>query len=118
MKADPLDFQGIDYVEFYVSNARQAAHFYRTALGLVPLAYAGLETGVRDRASWLLGSGQVRFRLTSPLTPNGDPEISAHIACHGDGVKDIALRVAGATAAYDEAVRRGARWGAGATGIP
>jgi 4-hydroxyphenylpyruvate dioxygenase len=68
MKADPLDFQGIDYVEFYVSNARQAAHSYRTALVLGLLAYAELETGVRERASWLVGCGQVRFKLTSPLS--------------------------------------------------
>ena len=67
MNTDPLAFHSIDHVEFYVSNARQAAHFYRTTLGLVPLAYAGLETGVRDRASWLLGRGHVRFLLTSPL---------------------------------------------------
>jgi len=109
MTPDPLAFQSIDFVEFYVSNARQAAHFYRTTLGLTPLAYAGLETGVRDRASWLLGRGQVRFLLTSPLSPESAPEVSAHIARHGDGVRDIALRVKDATAAYEEAIRRGAR---------
>src|ERR1700747_2957348 len=73
MSSDPLEFQGIAYVEFYVSNARQAAHFYRTALGLVPIAYSGLETGVRDRASWLLRKGQVHFLLTSPLGPEFAP---------------------------------------------
>ena len=109
MKVDPLDFQAIDHVEFYVSNARQAAHYYRTTLGLVPVAYAGLETGVRDRASWFLASDHVRFLLTSPLDPSSAPEISAHIAKHGDGVRDIALQVADARAAYAEAVRRGAR---------
>jgi 4-hydroxyphenylpyruvate dioxygenase len=109
MKVDPLDFQAIDHVEFYVSNARQAAHFYRTTLGLVPVAYGGLETGIRDRASWFLARNHVRFLLTSPLDPGSAPEISAHIAKHGDGVRDIALRVADATAAYDEAMRRGAR---------
>src|SRR3984893_5312007 len=108
MSSDPLDFHGIDYVEFYVSNAWQAAHYYRTALGLVPVAYSGLETGVRDRASWLLRRGQVQFLLTSPLAPDAAPEVSRHIAQHGDGVRDIALRVSDARAAYDEALRRGA----------
>jgi len=109
MSSDPLDFHGIDYVEFYVSNARQAAHYYRTALGLLPVAYSGLETGVRDRASWLLRRGQVQFLLTSPLAPDAAPEVSRHIAQHGDGVRDIALRVSDARAAYDEALRRGAK---------
>jgi 4-hydroxyphenylpyruvate dioxygenase len=109
MTSDPLDLQGIDYVEFYVSNARQAAHFYRTALGLRPVAYAGRETGVRDRATWVLARRNIRFVLTAPLQPNPHDPIAAHIARHGDGVKDIALRVADAAAAYHEAVRRGAR---------
>jgi 4-hydroxyphenylpyruvate dioxygenase len=109
MTSDPLDLQGIDYVEFYVSNARQAAHFYRTALGLRPIAYAGLETGVRDRASWVLSRRNIRFVLTAPLLPDPRDPIAAHIARHGDGVRDIALRVADAAAAYDEALRRGAR---------
>src|SRR5688572_4164304 len=100
MASDPLDLQAIDYVEFYVSNARQAAHFDRTTLGLRPIAYAGLETGVRDRASWVLSRRNVRFVLTAPLVPNPDHPITAHLACHGDGVKDIALRVADAEAAY------------------
>jgi 4-hydroxyphenylpyruvate dioxygenase len=109
MTSDPLDLQGIDYVELYVSNARQAAHFYRTALGLRPVAYAGLETGVRDRASWVLSRRNIRFVLTAPLLPDPSNPIAAHIARHSDGVKDIALRVADAAAAYNEAVRRGAR---------
>lgn len=109
MNSDPLDFHGIDYVEFYVSNARQAAHYYRTALGLVPVAYSGLETGVRDRASWLLRKGHVQFLLTAPLAPEAAPEVSRHIARHGDGVRDIALRVSDARAAYEEALRRGAK---------
>ena len=109
MTSDPLDLQGIDYVEFYVSNALQAAHFYRTALGLRPVAYAGLETGVRDRASWVLARRNIRFVLTAPLLPDPRDPIAAHIARHGDGVKDIALRVADAAAAYREALRRGAR---------
>lgn len=103
--ADPLELLGIDYVEFYVSNARQAAHFYRTTLGLRPIAYAGLETGVRDRASYVLERRNVRFVLTAPLLP--DHPIAQHIAHHGDGVKDIALRVRDAVTAYETAVARG-----------
>lgn len=103
---DPLEFFGIDYVEFYVSNARQAAHFYRSTLGLTPIAYAGLETGVRDRASYVLQRRNVRFVLTAPLTP--DHPIAAHVARHGDGVKDIALRVRDAAAAYRAALNNGA----------
>jgi 4-hydroxyphenylpyruvate dioxygenase len=109
MTSDPLDLQGIDYVEFYVSNARQAAHFYRTALGLHPVAYAGLETGVRDRTSWVLQRRNIRFVLTAPLLPDPSSPIAAHIACHGDGVRDIALRVADAEAAYAAAMRNGAQ---------
>ncbi len=103
---DSLDLLGIDYVEFYVSNARQTAHFYRTTLGLLPVAYAGLETGLRDRASYVLERRNVRFVLTAPLTP--DHPIGAHIARHGDGVHDIALRVRDATAAYAAAMSNGA----------
>ncbi|HMQ33435.1 MAG TPA: 4-hydroxyphenylpyruvate dioxygenase [Chloroflexaceae bacterium] len=103
---DPLDFYGIDYVELYVSNARQAAHYYRTTLGLAPVAYAGLETGLRDRASYVLQRRNVRLVLTAPLVP-GHP-IGDHIARHGDGVHDIALRVRDAAAAYEAALRNGA----------
>jgi len=103
---DPLDLYGIDYVEFYVSNARQAAHFYRSTLGLTPVAYAGLETGVRDRTSYVLQRRNVRFVLTAALTP-GHP-IGEHVARHGDGVKDVALRVRDAAAAYAAAVANGA----------
>ncbi len=109
MSHDPLDLQAIDYVEFYVGNARQAAHFYRATLGLQPIAYAGLETGVRDRASYVLQRRNVRFVLSAPLRPDPAHPIAQHIARHGDGVKDIALRVADAAAAYAEALRRGAR---------
>jgi len=108
MNHDPLDLQAIDYVEFYVSNALQAAHFYRTTLGLTPIAYAGLETGIRDRASYVLQRRNVRFVLTAPLSPDPNHPIAAHVARHGDGVKDIALRVRDARAAYDLAVERGA----------
>jgi 4-hydroxyphenylpyruvate dioxygenase len=109
MTSDPLDLHSIDYLELYVSNARQAAHFYRTALGLRPVAYAGLETGLRDRTSWVLAKRNIRFVLTAPLLPNPSDPINLHVARHGDGVKDIALRVHDAAAAYHEALRRGAR---------
>src|SRR5918911_1542650 len=74
---DPLALLGIDYVEFYVGNARQAAHFYRTGYGYEIVAYAGPETGVRDRASYLLGQGNVRLLLTTALTP--EHPISQHV---------------------------------------
>jgi 4-hydroxyphenylpyruvate dioxygenase len=109
MSSDPLDLHGIDYLEFYVSNARQAAHFYRTTLGLTPVAYAGLETGLRDRTSYVLQRRNVRFVLTAPLLPDAAHPVTGFVARHGDGVKDMALRVADAEAAYHEALRRGAR---------
>lgn len=109
MNRDPLELHAIDYVEFYLSNARQAAHFYRTALGLTPVAYTGLETGTRDHASFVMQRRNVCFVLSSPLLPDPEHPIAAFVAQHGDGVKDIALRVADAEAAYSEAVRRGAR---------
>lgn len=104
---DFLPIQAIDYVEFYVGNAKQAAHFYRTALGFTPVAYAGLETGVRDRASYLLTQGQIRFVLTAAL--GDDHPIAEHVRKHGDGIKDIALRVDDATYSFNETVKRGAR---------
>jgi 4-hydroxyphenylpyruvate dioxygenase len=103
---DVPTIEGIDYVEFYVNNARQAAHFYRTTFGLVPVAYSGLETGQRDRVSYVLARRDVRFVLTAPLMP--DHAIAPHIARHGDGVKDVALRVPDAAAAYAAALRNGA----------
>jgi 4-hydroxyphenylpyruvate dioxygenase len=109
MTSDPLDLQGIDYIELYVSNARQASQFYRATLGLRPIAYAGLETGLRDRTSWVLARRNIRFVLTAPMLPDPTHPIAAHIALHGDGVKDIALRVADAAAAYNAALRHGAR---------
>ena len=108
MSQDPLDLFGIDYVEFYVSNARQSAHFYRTTLGLVPTAYAGLETGHREQTSYVLQRRNVRFVLSAPLKPNPEHPIARHVALHGDGVKDIALRVRNATAAYQAALANGA----------
>lgn len=98
---------GTDHVELYVGNARQAAYHYRTAFGFDVVAYAGPETGIRDRASYVLQQGKVRLVLTAPLGPEGD--IAEHVRLHGDGVKRIALRVEDAAAAYEAATRRGAR---------
>jgi 4-hydroxyphenylpyruvate dioxygenase len=104
---DPLALLGIDHVELWVGNAKQAAHFYRTGFGFSPLAYAGPETGLRDRASWVLQQGTIRLVLTTALRP--DSEIAAHVARHGDGVRDIALAVPDAPVAFWAAVERGAR---------
>ena len=104
---DFLPINGTDHIEFYVGNAKQAAHFYRTALGFSLIAYAGLETGVRDRCSYVLQQDKIRFVLTSPLQP--DHPISDHIRLHGDGVKDLALWVDDAASAYHETTKRGAR---------
>ncbi len=98
---------GWDHVELWVGNAKQAAYFYEHALGFTRTAYAGPETGVRDRASYVLEQGDVRFVVTSALRE--EHEITRHHARHGDGVKDIALAVPDATEAYRQAVQRGAR---------
>src|SRR5437773_2044914 len=98
---------GWDYVELWVGNAKQAAYFYEHALGFRTTAYAGPETGVRDRASYLLEQGEIRFVVTSGL--RGDSEITRFACSHGDGLKDIALRVPDAREAYRQAVQRGAR---------
>jgi len=107
--ADQKDFlpiNGTDYVEFYVGNAKQAAHFYQTAFGFQPLAYAGLETGLKDRTSFVLQQGKIRFVLTSALIP--ESPISDHVKLHGDGVKVVALWVDDATKSYHETTSRGA----------
>ncbi len=105
---DPLALTGFDAVELWVGNARQAAHFYRTGYGFRPLAYAGPETGVRDRASYVLAQGEVRLVLTTALTP--DSPIAEHVARHGDGVRDVGLGVLDARRAFETAVvERGAR---------
>ena len=106
-KSDFLPLNGTDHVEFYVGNARQAAYFYRAAFGMKLVAYAGPETGLRDRASYVVEQGKVRFVLTTPLRP--DNAIADHIARHGDGIRDIALWVDDATSAWLETTRRGAR---------
>jgi 4-hydroxyphenylpyruvate dioxygenase len=102
---DFLPLNGTDYVEFYVGNAKQAAHFYKTAFGFQSLAYAGLETGVKDRTSFVLVQDKIRLVLTSPL--NSHSPIAEHIRKHGDGVKVIALWVDDAKSAYNETTKRG-----------
>jgi 4-hydroxyphenylpyruvate dioxygenase len=107
MTEDFMPMLGWDYLELWVGNAKQAAYFYEHAMGFTRTAYAGPETGVRDRASYVLEQGDIRFVLTSPLRE--DHEITRHQARHGDGVRDIALTVPDATEAYREATQRGAR---------
>ncbi|HVO98587.1 MAG TPA: 4-hydroxyphenylpyruvate dioxygenase [Bryobacteraceae bacterium] len=104
---DFLPLNGTDFVEFYVGNARQAAHYYRSAFGMRLTGYCGPETGVRDRASYLLEQGQIRFVLTTALRP--DHPIADQVHRHGDGVHDIALAVDDADAAFRETTKRGAR---------
>jgi 4-hydroxyphenylpyruvate dioxygenase len=103
---DFLPMHGTDYIEFYVGNAKQAAYFYKAAFGFQSLAYAGPETGVRDRASYVIQQNKIRFVLTTPLSPEG--EISEHIRLHGDGVKVYAIWVDDAKKAFYETVARGA----------
>lgn len=104
---DFLPINGTDFVELYVGNAKQAAHYYKTAFGFQSVAYAGLETGLRDRTSYVLQQGKIRLVLTTPF--DKDSEISNHIRVHGDGVKYIALWVDDARSAFEETTRRGAR---------
>jgi 4-hydroxyphenylpyruvate dioxygenase len=104
---DFLPLNGTDYVEFYVGNAKQAAHFYKSAFGFQSLAYAGLETGLRDRASYVLQQGKIRLVLTTPL--NSASPINQHIVKHGDGVKVIALWVDDAKKSFEETISRGAK---------
>ncbi len=103
---DFLPINGTDYIEMYVGNAKQAAHFYKTAFGFQSLAYAGLPTGLKDRESYVLIQGKIRLVLTSPL--GADSDIAAHISKHGDGVKVVALWVDDAQKAYEETTFRGA----------
>ncbi len=104
--ADFLPLKGTDHVEFYVGNARQAAYFYRAAMGMSLVAYAGPETGLRDRASYVLQQGKIRFLLTTAL--RGGTAIADHAARHGDGVRAIALWVDDARRAWKETTGRGA----------
>ena len=103
---DFLPLQGTDYVEFYVGNAKQAAHFYKTAFGFQSLAYAGPETGMKDKVSYVIRQNKLTFVLTTPLRINNP--IADHIYRHGDAVKVLALKVADATSAWKETTSRGA----------
>jgi len=107
MAGDFMPIDGWDHLELYVGNAKQAAYFYEHAFGFHPTAYAGPETGVRDRASYVLEQHDIRVVLTTALRE--DHEASRFVCRHGDGVKDIALTVPDATEAYRQAVQRGAR---------
>jgi 4-hydroxyphenylpyruvate dioxygenase len=104
---DFLPLNGTDHVEFYVGNAKQSAYYYQSAWGYELIAYAGPETGVRDRASYVLRQGKITFVLTSSILP--DSEISKHQQYHGDGVKVLALWVDDARKSYEETTKRGAK---------
>ncbi len=106
-QTDFLPLEGTDYVEFYVGNAKQAANYYMNAFGFQPLAYAGPETGVKDKASYAVRQHNLTFVLTTSLRT--DNPIADHIYKHGDGVKAISLRVNDATSAWDETTKRGAK---------
>src|SRR5688500_10364432 len=106
-ETDVFPINGTDYVEFYVGNAKQAAHYYQTAFGFQLVGYRGPETGVREKSSYLLTQGKIRLVLTTPLGPDGP--IADHVRKHGDGVRDIALWVDDAREAHKKAVERGAK---------
>ncbi|OYV67820.1 MAG: 4-hydroxyphenylpyruvate dioxygenase, partial [Gemmatimonadetes bacterium 21-71-4] len=103
---DTFPINGTDYIEFYVGNAKQASLYYRAAFGFKLIAYRGPETGTRDRASYVLQQGKIRFVLTTSIRPDGD--VARHVHEHGDGVKDLALWVNNARTAYAKAIKRGA----------
>ncbi|MBN8673930.1 MAG: 4-hydroxyphenylpyruvate dioxygenase [Chitinophagales bacterium] len=104
---DFLPLEGTDYVEFYVGNAKQAAHYYMTAFGFQALAYAGPETGLKDRASYAVRQHKLTFVLTTSLRSSSP--IADHVHKHGDGVKSLSLRVPDATKAWEETTKRGAK---------
>ena len=103
---DFLPLKGIDHVEFWVGNAKQAAAYYRALWGFTPVAYAGLETGVRDRASYVMVQNDIRFVFTAPISDSG--ELAEHVRRHGDGVHDVAFAVDDVTSAWRETTSRGA----------
>jgi 4-hydroxyphenylpyruvate dioxygenase len=107
VQEDFLPLHGTDYVEFYVGNAKQAAHYYKTAFGFQSLAYAGPETGLKDKASYVLRQNKLTFVLTTPLQKGN--EIADHINKHGDGVKILALKVDDAKNAWNETTKRGGK---------
>jgi 4-hydroxyphenylpyruvate dioxygenase len=104
---DFLPLHGTDYIEFYVGNAKQAAHFYKTAFGFQSLAYSGPETGTKDRASYAIRQSKITFVLTTPMRPNH--HVADHHHKHGDGVKVLALTVDDATSAWEETTKRGGK---------
>jgi 4-hydroxyphenylpyruvate dioxygenase len=106
MNDDAMPIQGYDYIELYVGNAAQAAHFYASAFGFELFAYQGPETGVKDRVSFAMQQDRLRFVFTGSLDPDSD--ISRHHLVHGDGVRDVAFRVPDAAAAFGAAIARGA----------
>jgi 4-hydroxyphenylpyruvate dioxygenase len=106
-KTDPMPLLGLDHIELWVGNAVQGAHYFVASYGFCEVAAAGLETGLRDRASRVVQHGNVRFVLTAPLV--GASPVAAHVAAHGDGVRSLALTVPDAAAAYATALERGAR---------
>ena len=106
MTADLMPLLGYHHIEYYVGNAKQAMHYYRTAFGFTPVAYAGPETGQRDKASWVMRQGDITWVMTAGLGP--DSEICQHHLAHGDGVKDVALEVPDAETAHRVALERGA----------
>lgn len=107
MSEDFLPINGTDYVEFYVGNAKQAAYYYQTAFGFQPLAYSGLETGNKEKTSYVIVQDKIRLVLTTSLV--ADSEISEHVRRHGDGVKVVALWVDDAAKSFHETVKRGAK---------
>src|SRR5438132_10445327 len=104
---EQLPIEGIDYVELYVGNAKQASYYYQNAFGFQPVAYSGPETGVKDKVSYLLQQSDIRLLLTTGLVP--DHPASRFVLTHGDGVADIALRVKDVEWLYKEAIKRGAK---------
>ena len=104
--SDFLPLNGTDHIEIYVGNAKQSAHYFKTAFGFQDLAYAGLETGLKDRTSYVLKQDKIILVLTSPLTSTSP--INDHLVKHGDGVKNCALWVDDATKSWHETTSRGA----------
>eukprot|EP00922_Rhytidocystis_sp_ex-Travisia-forbesii_P035953 GHVS01053355.1.p1 GENE.GHVS01053355.1~~GHVS01053355.1.p1 ORF type:complete len:423 (+),score=62.35 GHVS01053355.1:81-1349(+) len=104
---DFFPLEGTDYVEIYCSNAKQSAHWYCSVFGFQPVAYAGLETGLKDRTSYVVGQGKIRLVLTSSMVADG--EIADHVKLHGDGVRFVSLACPDARRAHEEATRRGAK---------
>jgi 4-hydroxyphenylpyruvate dioxygenase len=104
---DSLRIEAVDYIELYVGNVHQAAHYYRTAFGFTPMAYSGLETGECDKVSMVMEQSDIRLVLTSALNPNN--AVAEHVKLHADSVKDIAFRVENVVEAFQAATRRGAK---------